>query len=41
MHTVQLDTFMFDTLKKDIIDIFYKRDGYALNIESGHGWDAE
>jgi hypothetical protein len=37
---VQMDTFLFDTLKKEVLDILYKREGFNFNIAPGHGWDA-
>jgi hypothetical protein len=39
LNLVQLDSFLFDMLKKEIIDIIYKREGIEFNMAPGVGWN--
>lgn len=39
LNMVQLDSFLFDVLKKDVLNIIFKREGFTMNIASGFGWD--
>jgi hypothetical protein len=39
LNMVQLDSFLFDVLKKDVMDILYKREGFGMNFAPGAGWN--
>lgn len=39
MNTVQLDSFLFDALKRDVMDILYRRDGIRMTPAVGFGWN--
>jgi hypothetical protein len=39
LNMVQFDSFLFDALKKDVLNILYKREGFSMKIAPGFGWD--
>jgi hypothetical protein len=39
LNMTQLDSFLFDVLKKDVMDILFKREGFTMNMAPGAGWN--
>jgi len=39
LNMVQMDSFLFDVLKRDVMDILFKREGFTMNFADGAGWN--